>query len=124
MTRRLGLHTTLVVSRAKLSMRSASLGDMEHIPLMPVTAYGASKAALNYIVRKIHFGNPGVCSWVMSPGWVRTEMGNHGAEVVGMERAPVTLDQSVEAMLEKIDSATREDISGTFQSFDDTKREW
>lgn len=29
-------------------------------------------------------------------------MGNHGAEVVGMERAPVSLEQSVEAMLEKV----------------------
>ncbi|TIA38156.1 NAD(P)-binding protein [Aureobasidium pullulans] len=103
---------------------AASLGEMEHMPLMPITAYGASKATLNYIVRKIHFENPGVCSWVLSPGWVRTEMGNHGAEVVGMERAPVSLEQSVEAMLEKIDSATREGTSGTFQSFDDTKREW
>ncbi|THX81132.1 NAD(P)-binding protein [Aureobasidium pullulans] len=103
---------------------AASLREMEHMPLMPVTAYGASKAALNYIVRKIHFENLGVCSWVLSPGWVRTEMGNHGAEVVGMERAPVLLEQSVEAMIEEIDSATREEISGTFQSFDDTKREW
>ncbi|THX58151.1 hypothetical protein D6D06_03210 [Aureobasidium pullulans] len=76
---------------------------MEHMPLMPVTAYGASKAALNYIVRKIHFENQGVCSWVLSPGWVRTEMGDHGAEVVGMERAPASLEQSVEAMIEKRD---------------------
>ncbi|THW76213.1 NAD(P)-binding protein [Aureobasidium pullulans] len=103
---------------------AASLIEMEHMPLMPITAYGASKAALNYIVRKIHFENPGVCSWVLSPGWVRTEIGNHGAEVVGMERAPVSLEQSVEAMIEKIDSATRVDTSGTFRSFDDTKREW
>ncbi|THY81960.1 NAD(P)-binding protein, partial [Aureobasidium pullulans] len=101
---------------------AASLIEMEHMPLMPITAYGASKAALNYIVRKIHFENPGVCSWVLSPGWVRTEMGNHGAEVVGMERAPVSLEQSVEAILEEIDSATKEETSGTFQSFDDTKR--
>ncbi|THV64601.1 NAD(P)-binding protein [Aureobasidium pullulans] len=107
-----------------MSSGAASLGDMEHMPLMPITAYGASKAALNYIVRKIHFENQGVCSWVLSPGWVRTEMGNHGAEVVGMERAPVSLEQSVEAMIEKIDSATRGDTSGTFQSFDDTKRDW
>ncbi|THY84744.1 hypothetical protein D6C92_09157 [Aureobasidium pullulans] len=107
-----------------MSSGAASLNDMEHMPFMPITAYGASKAALNYIVRKIHFENLGVCSWVLSPGWVRTEMGNHGAEVVGMERAPVSLEQSVEAMLEKIDSAKGEEISGTFQSFDITKREW
>lgn len=85
-----------------MSSGAASLGEMEHMPLMPVTAYGASKAALNYIVTKIHFENQGVCNWVLSPGWVRTEMGNHGAEVVGMERAPVSLEQSVEAMIEKV----------------------
>ncbi|KAI4730387.1 NAD(P)-binding protein [Aureobasidium sp. EXF-10728] len=107
-----------------LSTGVASLGDMDAMPLMPVTAYGASKAALNYIVRKIHFENQAVCSWVLSPGWVRTEMGNHGAEVVGMERAPMELEQSVEAMLEKIDNATKEETLGTFQSFDDTKRQW
>lgn len=87
-----------------MSTGVASLGDMEAMPLMPVTAYGASKAALNYIVRKIHFENPRVCSWMLSPGWVRTELGNHGAEVFGMERAPVSLEQSVEAMHEKVSS--------------------
>ncbi|KAH0355485.1 NAD(P)-binding protein, partial [Aureobasidium melanogenum] len=87
-----------------MSTGVASMGEMEATQLMPVTAYGASKAALNYIVRKIHFENPEVCSWVAIPGWVRTEMGNHGAEVVGMDRAPMSLEQSVDAMLEKASS--------------------
>ncbi|KAH0387968.1 NAD(P)-binding protein, partial [Aureobasidium melanogenum] len=107
-----------------MSTGVASMSEMEAMQSMPVTAYGASKAALNYIVRKIHFENPEVCSWVLIPGWVRTEMGNHGAEVVGMERAPMSLEQSVDAMLEKIDNATRDQTSGTFQSFDDTKHQW
>ncbi|CAD0107873.1 unnamed protein product [Aureobasidium uvarum] len=50
-----------------MSTDVASLGDTDTMPLMPVTAYGASKTALNYIVKKIHFANPGVCSWVLSP---------------------------------------------------------
>ncbi|KAG9522965.1 NAD(P)-binding protein, partial [Aureobasidium melanogenum] len=107
-----------------MSTGVASMSEMEVMQSMPVTAYGASKAALNYIVRKIHFENPEVCSWVLIPGWVRTEMGNYGAEVVGMERAPMSLEQSVDAMLEKIDNATRDQTSGTFQSFDDTKHQW
>ncbi|KAI5211463.1 hypothetical protein AUEXF2481DRAFT_76477 [Aureobasidium subglaciale EXF-2481] len=107
-----------------MSTGVASLSDMGATALMPVTTYVASKAAVNFIVRKIHFENGKVCSWVLSPGWVRIEMGNHGAESVGMEIAPVSLDQSVEAILEKIDNATRDETSGTFQSFDNTKRQW
>jgi norsolorinic acid ketoreductase len=45
----------------------ASIGDMESMP-MPVTAYGASKAALNYLTRKIHFENPSLIAFPISPG--------------------------------------------------------
>jgi len=101
----------------------ASLGDMASLPVQS-TAYGMSKAALNYAVRKIHFENEWLVAFVLSPGWVRTEMGNKGAEANGMERAPVTVDDSVKGMLVKIDNATREKTSGTFQSFDKTEFNW
>lgn len=68
-----------------------------------MTAYEASKAALNYIVRKIHFENPDVRSWVLSSERASTGTCNHGAEVVSLERVPVSLKQSVESMLEKVD---------------------
>jgi norsolorinic acid ketoreductase len=45
----------------------ASIGDMGSMP-MPVTAYGASKAAVNYITRKIHFENPDLIAFPISPG--------------------------------------------------------
>ncbi|RDW61497.1 aflatoxin biosynthesis ketoreductase nor-1-like protein [Coleophoma crateriformis] len=106
-----------------MSTGIASIGDMGSLPL-PATAYGMSKAALNYMVRKIHFENPGLNAWVMSPGWVQTDQGNAGAAAVGMDAAPVTLEQSVTGMLDKIDNATREETSGTFQSFDETKYAW
>ncbi|KAI5209946.1 hypothetical protein E4T39_00402 [Aureobasidium subglaciale] len=71
--------------------------------------YGASEAAMNFLVRKINSKHERVCSWVLSPVWVRTEMDNHGVEIVGIQRAPVSSDQSIEAILEKIDKATREE---------------
>jgi norsolorinic acid ketoreductase len=46
----------------------ASIGDMGSMP-MPVTAYGASKAAVNYIARKIHFENPNLIAFPISPGY-------------------------------------------------------
>ena len=46
-----------------------SLGEMENYPL-PVLAYGAAKAAANYMVRKIHFEYPRLTVFSMSPGYV------------------------------------------------------
>jgi len=106
-----------------ISTGAASIGEMGNIP-MPNTAYGISKVALNFLVRKIHFENPELITFVISPGWVQTDMGNAGAKLTGMEAAPVTLQESINGMLSKIDHATREGTSGTFQSFDDTKYPW
>ena len=106
-----------------LSSGVSSIGTMEDIPI-PVTAYGMSKAALNYMVRKIHFDNEKLIAFVICPGWVQTDMGKSGATAMGLESAPVTTEESVKGMLEKIDNATKEETSGTFQSFDDKKYPW
>ncbi|RDL35067.1 NAD(P)-binding Rossmann-fold containing protein [Venustampulla echinocandica] len=106
-----------------MSSAIASIGDMEKVPAI-TTAYGMSKAALNYLVRKIHFENPELVAFAISPGWVQTDMGTFGAKSHGMEDAPVTLEQSVEGMLKKFDGATREKTSGTFQSYDEATFAW
>lgn len=45
----------------------ASIGEMGDLPI-PAAAYGISKVALNYLVRKIHFENPELTAFVLSPG--------------------------------------------------------
>lgn len=47
----------------------SSFGLMEHFPL-PSAGYGASKAAVNYITRKIHFEHQNVISVCLYPGYV------------------------------------------------------
>lgn len=96
---------------------------MGDIPV-PATPYGMSKVALNYMVRKIHFENEKLTAFVLTPGWVQTDMGNAGATAIGLESAPVKIEESIKGMLEKIDNATREGTSGTLQSFDETKYPW
>jgi norsolorinic acid ketoreductase len=44
-----------------------SIGEMEKIPMIS-TAYGASKAALNYITKKIALEYPGIISFPINPG--------------------------------------------------------
>ncbi|TGO48989.1 hypothetical protein BCON_0224g00170 [Botryotinia convoluta] len=97
------------------------------LPLLlksPNPVFVAFKVALNYMVRKIHFENEKLTAFVLTPGWVQTEMGNAGATAMGLESAPVKIEESIKGMLEKIDNATREGTSGTLQSFDETKYPW
>nr|POE88363.1 norsolorinic acid ketoreductase [Quercus suber] len=101
----------------------ASIADMEKLP-MPVVAYGSSKAALNYIVRKIHFEHDSLIAFVINPGWVQTDMSNASAAANGLEEAPVTLEASVDGILSKIDTVTREKTGGTFPSINESVYAW
>lgn len=66
-----------------LTSSLGSIGDMESLPV-PFFGYGLSKAAVNYLVRKLHFENPKLTSMAFNPGWVQTDMGNGAATSVGM----------------------------------------
>lgn len=46
-----------------------SIGEIEQFPLAS-TAYGTSKAALNFLTRKLHFEHPNMTIYPLSPGWV------------------------------------------------------
>lgn len=101
----------------------ASLGDMEAWPFRS-TAYGASKAALNYILRKLHFENPSLIAFPISPGWVMTDMGYSSAHSPTLGEPLTTVDECVQDLVYQIDQATREKTSGTFSSFDGGQILW
>lgn len=100
-----------------------SMGDMEQYPF-PATALGISKAALNFLVRKIHFENDWLVAFPLHPGFVQTEMGNGAARVLGMEEAPMTIRESIDAQLKRIDEATRENSGGKMIAFDGSHINW
>jgi norsolorinic acid ketoreductase len=61
-----------------ISSGAGSIGGMEKLRIEN-TAYGTSKAALNFVTRKIHFENPNLIAFPINPGWLQTEAGipNH-----------------------------------------------
>jgi len=101
----------------------ASMGLMEQVPML-ATAYGASKAAANFITLKIHYENPKLTIFPLHPGWVQTDMGNAGAEANGMTEAPVALKDCIEGMVTQIDGSSREKSSGKFVAFDGSSLPW
>ncbi|TVY81853.1 Norsolorinic acid ketoreductase [Lachnellula suecica] len=106
-----------------VSSTVGSIGEAEKWQLK-ACAYGASKAALNYLTKVIHIENPGLIAFPIHPGWVQTDMGNRGATNNGLEEAPTTVQECVDGMIDKIDGATKEKTSGTFVSADGEKVIW
>ena len=51
-------------------------------------------------------------------------MGNNAANGVGMEEAPISLQEGVDGIIDKLDKSTREKDSGTFISFDGEHIPW
>ncbi|KAI5200875.1 hypothetical protein AUEXF2481DRAFT_77134 [Aureobasidium subglaciale EXF-2481] len=109
-----------------ISSMAGSIAATGDLPF-GVGVYGASKAAGNFLVRRIHQENPELIAFAMHPGAVKTEGGLVVSGDLGMlqyEEFFTTLEKSINGMVGKIDNATRENSSGKFLCFDDTPLEW
>lgn len=50
-------------------------------------------------------------------GWLQTEMGNRAAKAAHLSEAPHTLKEGIEAMLDLLDKANREEHGGRFLAY-------
>jgi norsolorinic acid ketoreductase len=107
---------------------SSPAGSITYQPVLPfdITPYGASKAASNLLLRKIHAEHEDLIAFSVHPGWVKTEMGNWAAQnaKARMEEAPEGLEEGVRGSVKVIDEATREGTSGGFWKYDGSVVPW
>ena len=96
-----------------MSTGFSSLTLTEHLRA-PCAGYGASKAAMNFITRKIHFEHEGLTSVLIYPGWVKTGLGNSLSQFFGGAEPELTIEESAKAVIKLVDEATRERTSGNF----------
>ncbi|KAL1752416.1 hypothetical protein FB107DRAFT_250845 [Schizophyllum commune] len=86
-------------------------------------AYGASKAAVNWVTRKLHHDFPDFIVFPINPGGVGTDMAHESlARDPGMEGLQkslnmITAEESARGILEQIDIATRETHGGNFVDY-------
>lgn len=85
-----------------VSSAAASILDAEQNVAYIISAYGASKAALNFLVRKAHAENEWLNAFLIDPGFTQTDMGNAGAKYFGFEQAFVTVKDSVEGIVKVV----------------------
>ena len=81
-------------------------------------AYTTSKAALNMMNRNlaIVLAQDGIICLVVNPGWVRTDMGGVGADLLA--------EQSVRGLLDQVVHPASIKDSGEFFQWDGTKHPW
>jgi NAD(P)-dependent dehydrogenase (short-subunit alcohol dehydrogenase family) len=96
---------------------SSRLGSMAENSSGGHYIYGSSKAALNRVVKSlaIELKPRGITCIVLTPGWVKTDMGG--------DQAPLTAETSVKGMLEVLNRVTLED-AGHFYQYDGREIPW
>lgn len=99
----------------------ASIAEMEKAP-WPMFAYGMSKTPAHWLTRKVHVESPKLTAFVVDPGFMQTDTGNHGARHFGIgDKAFVPVDTAGDFVVGQIDKATREELGGKFVSIDESR---
>jgi len=111
-------------NKGKFVVISSGRGTIGQEHIKGEGAYGQSKAAVNYMVAKLHYEHPELVVLAISPGWVPTEMGLRGAKWSGKTETPQKLEQTCPEILKVIDSSTRETSSGTMTNWSGQKMPW
>ncbi|KAJ5822687.1 Short-chain dehydrogenase/reductase SDR [Penicillium robsamsonii] len=100
-----------------------TIGGIQDIPLK-IAPYGASKAAANFLIRKINYEHEKIATLAIHPGAVKTDAGNDAARAAGYPSAFVEVEDSVNAIVAKIDGLTKENGAGDFWNIDGTTIGW
>ncbi|WRT64231.1 uncharacterized protein IL334_001160 [Kwoniella shivajii] len=114
----------LMPEGCKFVWMSSGASIIDRVPDKTDAGYGITKCCMNYLARYAHFEQPKIISFSLSPGWVQTDMGDRAAILSGMDKAPITVEESVEGMVKVIADATKDNYSGLHMRYNSTQSKW
>ncbi|KAI2627078.1 hypothetical protein GGS26DRAFT_592697 [Hypomontagnella submonticulosa] len=87
-------------------------------------AYAPTKLMTHWYTKAIHIEEPWLTAFPLDPGWVQTDLGDHAAHSVGVEKAAITVKESTEGVIKVIDAATRDTHGGKLWRYDGVEIAW
>ncbi|KAJ9490714.1 hypothetical protein VN97_g2507 [Penicillium thymicola] len=87
-------------------------------------AYAPTKSAQHWYTKAISAEDPWLTAFPLDPGWVQTDLGNRGADAFGIEKAAITVEESVTGVVKVIDASTLETHSGKLFKYDGNQEPW
>jgi hypothetical protein len=105
-------------------------------------AYGPTKLVLHWLTKAMHMEEPELTAFPIDPGWVQTDLGicaasptvklevlishigNHAAHSFSIEKATLTLEESVSGMIKVIDVASRDSHGGKLWEYNGEEVPW
>ncbi|KAK0190216.1 NAD(P)-binding protein [Armillaria mellea] len=102
-----------------ISSAAASLTAFISLPA-GYTCYGASKVAVNYIARKIHFEN----DWIMNTARSNRVMDKTGTLAPIQDALAISAEKAATLLLGIVENSTREKDGGEFINVDGQKLTW
>ncbi|XP_068022683.1 C-signal-like isoform X2 [Melanerpes formicivorus] len=103
-----------------ISSSTASIASSSYWDMVQIVSSRCSKAALNMLTKcqSLGYREHGILCIALHPGWVQTDMGR-----VGGHQPPVTVDSSVQGMLNVLSSLSEKD-TGTFLDWEGKVVPW
>ncbi|UQC90037.1 short-chain dehydrogenase [Colletotrichum lupini] len=119
---------TAPLLKATVTSILGTISGMESLESLPpaLSPDGASKGALNWFIRRLHFEEIWLTGFLLHPGTVATDMVKSvidGTDLKLEDLGAITVEQSVSDLVQRVDTASR-DVSGTFQNHDGTYLPW
>ncbi|KAL4781833.1 hypothetical protein BJX76DRAFT_349838 [Aspergillus varians] len=90
----------------------------------PNAVYGPSKVVQHWYTKTVAVLEPWLTAFPVDPGFVQTDMGNRAAGAFGLGKAYITVEESVQGVVNVIDASTRETHSGKLWKWNGEEEPW
>ncbi|KAL4968273.1 uncharacterized protein BDV14DRAFT_187776 [Aspergillus stella-maris] len=90
----------------------------------PNAAYGPTKLVQHWYTKKVADTEPWLIAFPVDPGFVQSDLGNNAANLLGLEKATTTVDDSTQGLVAVIDASTKETHSGRLWKWTGEEEPW
>jgi norsolorinic acid ketoreductase len=111
---------TFIATSSELG--SIALADVMLKTNEAASPYGATKAMLNWFIKRVAIEEPWLSSYAIHPGLVETDLTSTIEDLEDLN--PISVDTSVDGILDTFRRFDAKDLKGTFRNYDGSILPW